>query len=151
LKATNTGVVRFWLESQGAPLKDVVAWQKRAQQELMASPRPPRLDELGIDSSAVWKEIAWEPDQHKVKPWLMTLQSWNGFGLAIPVKDSLWLHGVYAKPASIAQPPPSYYVSIIMVALLLTLASVFLTRRMGRPLAKLTSAAERLGRGEAVE
>ncbi len=145
LRATNTGVVRFWLDTEA--VADVVRWQEAARDHLLVSPRPPAASELTIDRELRWRDLPGESGL--LAPLrMLDLKDWNGFGLAIPVQESLWLHTVYAKPQSVAGPPWSYYLSLGITATLLTLVSVLVARRVGRPLRQLAASAESLGRGE---
>ncbi|TLD70369.1 HAMP domain-containing protein [Phragmitibacter flavus] len=147
LRATNTGVVRFWLEGDDLS-EETESWQQKAREQLLKSSRPPAASELVTDSKARWQTMTVE---NGVVVRMLNLKEWNGFGLVIPVNERLWLHTVYAKPQSVARPPWSYYLSLGITALLLTLVSVLVARRVGRPLQKLTASAESLGRGEEVE
>lgn len=149
LRATNTGVVRLWLDAN-AP-QDSAEWQATARIHLLQSPRPPALEDLNTQTDTGWEPLPVENATTRSAVQLLPLKSWNGFGLSIPVKNGLWLHTVYARPQSISGPPLSYYLSLGITALLLILVSVLLARRVGRPLRKLTASAESLGRGEEVE
>lgn len=150
LRATNTGVVRFWLEdAEAAP--NPVTWQEKARQHLLESPRPPAASEIQVQPKVVWETTPTDGGGDKQPMQMLNLKAWNGFGLIIAIRDNLSLHTVYAKPQSLAGPPWSYYLSLIITALLLSLVSVLVARRVGRPLQKLTDSAERLGRGEEVE
>lgn len=150
LRATNTGAVRFWLDDQGQTQTppDSATWQQVARLRLLESPRPPAASELGIEAKAQWSSKSLE-NGDTVQ--MLTLKHWNGFGLVLPVNERLWLHSVYARPQSISGPPSSYYLSLGLTVLLLTLVSVLVSRKVGRPLQRLTDSAESLGRGEEVE
>lgn len=81
---------------------------------------------------------------------LIELKSWNGLGVAVPLGDGTWLNAVYAKPVPWSGPPPTYYISLAITAVLLSLVSFLIARRVGMPLEKLTDAAEKFGRGEEI-
>ena len=148
LRATNTGVVRFWLTDEG-PVR-IVDWQAAASEKLLESPRPPEASVLGIQPRARWEKPTGENRFGEPAAKMMHLRDWNGFGLVVPVKDGLWLNAVYAKPGTVTGPPWYYYLSLAITAVLLSLVSVLLVRKLARPLRRLTDSAERLGRGEEV-
>ena len=148
LRATSTASVRFWLTSETPG--DPVNWQKTASSRLLESLHPPEASDLTIQADARWEKLPADNPFGDAPPQLMRLGKWNAFGLAVPVKNGLWLNAVYAKPGTASGPPPLYYVSLGFTAVLLSLVSVIVARRVGRPLRRLTGAAERLGRGEEV-
>lgn len=145
LRATNTGVVRLWLDT--GPVADAVRWQETAREHLLVSPRPPAASELATNPELRWRDLPGESG-FLAPIRMLDLNAWNGFGLAIPVQESLWLHTVYAKPQSVSGPPWSYYLSLGITATLLTLVALLVARRVGRPLRQLAASAESLGRGE---
>lgn len=146
LKATNTGLVRFWLSP--GPLTEPAAWQQSAARRLLESPRPPSASALVIGRAAQWEPLPGEFHLESPGARLIHLQAWNGFGLMIPIDNGIWLNSVYAKPGAVTGPPPLYYVSLCITAFLLSTVSVLAARRIGRPLRRLTASAESLGRGE---
>lgn len=176
LRATSTTLSRYWL-SADAP-GEPVAWQRGARDYLLralpAGPLlpaalagesgPPAADresfvtnprfqgtDLRVSTRAAWETLApasW-PGGRPAR--LLTLENWNGLGLAVQVRDGLWLQTVYARPDLITQSPAGYYVTFGLTAVLLLLVAWLAARRVGRPLQRLTDAAERLGRGEEVE
>lgn len=148
LRATNTGAVRFWLTAQG-PV-DTAGWQASASEKLLESPRPPEASVLSVQPRARWDKPTGEDRFGEPEARMMHLADWNGFGLVVPIKDGLWLNAVYAKPGTITGPPWFYYLSLAITAVLLSLVSVLLVRKLARPLRRLTDSAERLGRGEDV-
>lgn len=171
LRAASTTLSRYWLsaEAPGEP----VAWQSGARDYLLralpAGPlanraeRPagerenfvtnPRFAEtdLSVSTHPQWENLAPEswPGGRPAK--LLALDGWNGLGLAVRIRDGLWLQTVYAKPDLITQSRFHYSASFGITALLLLLVAVLAARRVGRPLQRLTDSAERLGRGEEVE
>ncbi|MEO5715882.1 MAG: ATP-binding protein [Luteolibacter sp.] len=148
LRATSTAAVRFWLASE-AP-GDPADWQNTARDRLLESSRPPEASDLTTQADGHWESLSAESQFGDSHARLMRLGKWNGFGLAVPAKNGLWLNAVYAKPGAVTGPPPLYYVSLGFTAVLLSLVSIMVARRVGRPLRRLTEAAERLGRGEEV-
>lgn len=147
LGAANTPVVRFWFTS--GPIQDAMTWQREARLKMLESPRPPAAADLPPQENAKWGKQHFEERPETAEARLMHLEDWNGFGLQMPVGTGtgLWLQGVYAKPAATG-PPWYYHLSMGISAVLLTLGAVMLVRRVGRPLQRLTEAAEKVGRGE---
>lgn len=148
LRATNTGSARYWVSSD--PPEDPRDWQRTARGKLLESWRPPEASEVSIQPSARWEKLSDPSRFGPAAAQLMHLDSWNGFGLAVPMPNGVWLNAVYAKPNAISGPPPAYYWSLGITALLLSLVSVLAARRVGRPLQRLTESAESFGRGEEV-
>jgi signal transduction histidine kinase len=148
MRATNTGAVRFWLTAEG-PV-NAVDWQASASTKLLESPRPPEASMLPVQPRASWEKPVGEDRFGEPQAKMMHMSGWNGFGLVVPLKDGLWLNGVYAKPGAVTGPPWYYYLSLAITAVLLSLVSILLVRRLARPLQRLTDSAERLGRGEEV-
>jgi len=74
---------------------------------------------------------------------------WIAFSIAM--SGGQWLNGVTGPPPL---PPPfglSFVVSLVLSAAAVSLAGLVIARRITRPMRRLTLAADRLGRGEAVE
>jgi len=148
LLAVNTGVVRFWLsENQNT---DAGAWQSEARARLFESPRPPARSELVTDPALSWHGIEVTHVENKLPTQILDLKNWNGFGLMIKIRSDLWLNTVYAKPQGVSNPPWSYYLSLFITAVLLTLVAVLVGRKVGLPLQRLTQSADAFGRGESV-
>lgn len=146
LGAANTTVVRFWFTETA--IASPLAWQEVARARMLESARPPASSDLPTIEDATWVDIHAADRPETSQAQIMRLDAWNGFGLQMPISPGLWLQGVYAKPAVTSGPPWYYHVSLGITALLLTLASVLLARRVGRPLRQLAEAAGRIGRGE---
>ena len=167
LRASSTSLARYWLTTT-APL-DPVAWQAEAKTHLLhAQPiegasneasagreieergkNPRFLDfDLAQVPDSAWETLpsdAWSADRPAQ---IIELKSWNGFGLAVQIRSGLWLQLVYAKPDIGAQPPAHYYLFLGLTAVVLSLVSVLVARRVARPLQRLADTAERIGRGE---
>ncbi len=175
LRAASTTLSRYWLAAE--PPGDPPAWQRTARDYLLrALPAGPLTTEpvaadaggetaaegfvtnprfgpndLRVSAGPAWENLgpgSW-PGGRPAR--LLVLESWNGLGLAVPVRDGLWLHTVYARPDLITQSPAGYYVTFGLTGALLLLVAFLAVRRLGRPLQRLTDAAERLGRGEEIE
>jgi len=148
LQTTSSAVARYWV-TPGPPSKPV-AWQREAAGMLLASIRPPSASDLLPEEKAGWQIITDENRFGETKIRLIELKSWNGLGVAVPLGDGTWLNAVYAKPVPWSGPPPTYYISLAITAVLLSLVSILIARRVGMPLQDLTDAAEKLGRGEEI-
>lgn len=146
LKNSSTFSIRFWLTD--GPPQSPAEWQSSAKENLLASARPPTASDLVVHEDAQWTSLTDEGRFGALPVRLMELKSWNGLGVSVPLKDGAWLNGIYAKPLLSPGPPPSYYASLVVTALLLSLVAVIAARRVGRPLQRLTDAAEKFGRGE---
>ena len=149
VNAANTIAVRFWLAS--GPEADPLAWQKQAQARLMEASRPPPPGSLELQSDLKWVALPLEEWKGGSPATMLHLEKWNGFGLTTRIHDGVWLHSIYAKPGPPSGPPASYYVSMAITALALCVVTALIANRVGRPLRRLTEAAEKLGRGEATE
>lgn len=150
LRATGTVVARYWLSPE--PPDDLARWQQTARDHLMrswsAAGRVVDVSAVPILASAEWTALNPQGWSGERPARFLQLDAWNGFGLALRTREGQWLNGIYAKPWAHSGPLLFYYVSFVITALLLTLAAVLTARRMGRPLRRLTQAAEALGRGE---
>jgi signal transduction histidine kinase len=177
LRAASTTLSRYWLS--GTPPAEPVAWQRAARDYLLRALPPGPLNSVALAGGApgpvagerdgfvtnprftdkdlaVSRESAWEDLAPQNWPGgrparLLTLERWNGLGLAVQIREDLWLQTVYARPDQITQSPTHYYVTFGLTAVLLLLVAMLAARRVGRPLQQLTDAAERIGRGEEVE
>lgn len=156
LRAANTTSARYWLTAD--PPAAPVAWQELARTHLLA-PRPgsqsapmPSAGDFPTVASAEWEELHADEWTGEREARFLRLEPWNGFGIAIRIREGLWLQTVYAKSLTVTTGPLSFfYVSFIITAMLLSVVSVLAVRRIGRPLRRLTDSVERLGRGEEVE
>ncbi|HSJ01856.1 MAG TPA: ATP-binding protein [Verrucomicrobium sp.] len=149
LGAANTPVVRFWFTTD--TISNRKAWEEQARAKMLESARPPAPADLPDLKNVYWSSHQFDERPETAAAEIMQIDAWNGFGLQMPIRKGLWLQGVYAKPVSTSGPPWYYYLSLGISVLLLSLASVLLARRVGRPLKKLAESAERLGRGENVQ
>ncbi|HEY0947366.1 MAG TPA: ATP-binding protein [Opitutaceae bacterium] len=162
LRTTGTPLTRYWLTTE--PPAEPGAWQRTARERLLHSPHTadhlhpaanlfandPVLDRT---TAAGWETLSAEAWLLQRPAQLLSLEEWNGFGVAVQLDDGAWLNAVYAKPAYLlaTTPPPRYYVSFVISAVIFSVAAVLIARRISRPLQRLTHTAERLGRGEQVE
>jgi len=71
----------------------------------------------------------------------------NGLGLAVPSGER-WLNGIYYKRFSSGSLQRQSIISFVLSALVLSVGGAIFARRIARPLAALSDAADRLGRGE---
>jgi signal transduction histidine kinase len=173
LRASSTALTRHWLSTE--PPADPSTWQRSAREYLLRA-LPARLrgpeseqpaaqsqkdgfvtnprfvgTDLRVSDQAVWETItpgSW-PGGRSAR--VITLDHWNGLGAAVQIRPGLWLQTAYGRPDSITQSNIYYYLWFGLTAVLLLVVAILATQRLGRPLQRLTEAAERLGRGEEVE
>ncbi|MCW1921654.1 ATP-binding protein [Luteolibacter arcticus] len=147
--AASTSAVRFWLA--GGPEPETLAWEKQARERLMEASRPPPPGSLELQNGLKWEPLPLDEWKGGSPANLLHLNKWNGFGLTTRIDDGVWLHAIYAKPGPVGGPPASYYISMGITAAALCLVTALIANRVGRPLRRLTEAAEKLGRGEATD
>ncbi len=168
LRSVNSPFNRYWIST--APASDVVRWQADARAHLLevragagqaganrsTGAQPATRPSLFVadqlpDERGDWEAIA--PSQRGVvfNGQFVPLPSWNGMGVILNVRDDLFVNAVTAKPRELEQGNTALYASFGLSALLLSLASVLVARRVGRPLRRLANVADRVGRGETVE
>jgi len=165
-----TPLTRYWISPEGPetvseaePHSAVMAqeWIRHAREQLARSvpgARRTHLTEslfatenpLNRPSAEQWHLLPgsnWLPHQ---AVYVLNLPEWNGFGFAMDLGDGQWLNTVYAKPDYLMRTAltPGYYTTLFLTILIFLLAAIYIARRLSRPLRQLTSAAERLGRGE---
>lgn len=73
------------------------------------------------------------------------------FKLSVLFPDGRWLNAATVQPSRPAVSNSSLYFSILTAVAMVALVAFFISRRISRPLKQIGEAAERLGRGEAVE
>jgi len=167
LRAGASGITRYWLAS--APV-DAQTWQEQAVSHLMQA-LPPRMEPNQrtpvVDQSATnpylsgatlqplanigWEELpagAWPLGREAN---LLQLNEWNGFGVAVPLSNGVWLNAVYAKPVLVPGFTYRTFTALGIAALALTFVAIIMARRIAYPLRQITHAAERIGVGEEVE
>ncbi len=168
LRAGGSAITRYWLaptpvESQAwqgqalSHLLQVLPARLRADQPAMLtdSPQPatnPYLagSKLHPMSSASWEVLpagAW-PLGREAK--LLQLNDWNGFGLAVPLSNGVWLNAVYAKPVLVPGSTYQTFISLGIAALAISFIAILMARWIARPLKDIAVAAERVGLGEEV-
>jgi signal transduction histidine kinase len=162
LKAIETPLTRYWITDE--MVSSPIEWQQQARAQLL-EPTPASgkyssssslfLHEpmLGRVSQETWKVLpagTWLLQQ-PIR--LLELASWNGFGFSMQLDEKSWLNMVYAKPNALVQTPltPGYYAALVITVLIFASVTLFVARRISRPLRHLTKSAERLGRGEELE
>ncbi|WP_367874125.1 ATP-binding protein [Luteolibacter sp. Populi] len=146
LDTANTVAVRYWFGPR--PEGDPLEWESQARAHLMESTRPPSADDLPLQGGVKWESLSLDEWKGGSPAMLVHLSEWNGFGLATEIGQGRWLHAVYAKPGAPPGPPDTYYISMAITAVVLCFVTALIARRVGRPLQRLTDAAEKLGRGE---
>lgn len=170
-RVNSTQYTRFWVGSVGTP--DVDVWVDEA----FARFRTPLRDLLGDEAEdtpvgSPATGLAFEPDatsdlfRHGAR-WdgpsagsandaplrarYLDFADRDGAGVIVPLSDGQTLNVAFYKhivPSIWATPLP---LTLALTAALVALVGVFTARRIARPLRQLTTAAESLGRGEAVE
>lgn len=152
LRTTTTSITGYWL-SKEAP-DDLMRWQHEADAQL-ASIRPaadmPPVKEPAFERGLRWEELS-PADWSGGRPArFVRLAEWKGFGISMPVRGGLWLNCVYTKARMKMHHDSAlviYYAGAFVTTALLAIVAVVLGRRVGRPLRRLTTAADALGRGE---
>ncbi len=168
LRAGGSAITRYWLAPEPT---EPQAWQNQALSYLMQAlparlradqPAPPTDSQhpatnpylagasLHPMSGASWEVLpagAWPLGREAQ---LMQLYEWNGFGLAVPLSNGVWLNAVYAKPVLVPGSTYQTFLSLGIAALALTLVAILMARWITRPLKDIAQAAERVGLGEEV-
>lgn len=168
LRAGGSGITRYWLAPEAAESR---AWQDQALSHLMQvlparlradQPAPLTDDQhpatnpylagskLHPMSGASWEVLpagAWSLGREAQ---LLQLNSWNGFGLAVPLSNGVWLNAVYAKPVLVPGSTYQTFISLGIAALLISVIAIVMARWIARPLKDIAIAAERVGLGEEV-
>jgi len=163
LENSGTPLTRYWLTDH--KLVDALAWQKIAKEKLLM-PLPGNFK----NSSGTLNRFQNDPVLTRVtetqwitlppESWMLrlpvemaSLEKWNGYGFAVQLDDGTWLNTAYAKPDYLVSPTvtPGYYAALAFTIVIFLLAAFYVSRRISRPLQRLSDAAERLGRGEDVE
>ncbi|GLK78376.1 sensor histidine kinase [Methylopila turkensis] len=160
LKASGTTYSRFWY-TPDAP-GDAVAWRGEAFAQLG---RPlPSFASLGSPAKlssgssftpstepppeSSWRDLppqAW-PLSRPAK--FQYINSSNGMGLAVRLKDGGWLNTALAKPAPAGFWTTQSMVSMGLAAVLLCGIAAFIARGITRPMRQMALASEAVGRGE---
>ena len=78
---------------------------------------------------------------------------WRGkwFSIAIALPDGQWLHAVTGPPPGAPRWGKFFLLSLVFTGLAVAVVAVVAGRRIARPMRELGDAADRLGRGEAVD
>lgn len=169
LRAGGSGITRYWLANDAEP---AAAWQDQALTHLMQA-LPARVDlnhvvpavdaqhpvtnpYLAGTKLRPMASVAWEPLPAGAWPLgreakLLQLNEWNGFGLAVPLSNGVWLNAVYSKPVLVPGSTYQTFISLGIAALALTFVAIMMARWIAFPLRQITQAAERIGVGEEVE
>jgi signal transduction histidine kinase len=173
LRASDTAYTRFWLSADGPT--DPATWQKLAEAQLaaplpglgkyakqLALPSPPApkvpkvypvtasADTADLPAGHSWMDLppeAW-PLSRPVK--FLSLDDINGMGLAVRLDGGRWLNTVFSKPIANTVWTRQSVTSLLITALVLSAIGVFVAYRIARPIRRLSSAAEALGRGESI-
>ena len=168
LRAGGSGITRYWLAPKPVEAR---AWQDQALSHLMqALPARLRADQPALlndgeyptlnpylagtklhpISGASWEVLpagSW-PLEREAQ--LLQLKDWNGFGLAVPLSNGVWLNAVYAKPVLVPGSTIQTFISLGIAALAISFIAILMARWIARPLKDIAVAAERVGLGEEV-
>lgn len=168
LRAGGSAITRYWLAPAPAEPR---AWQDQALSHLMQvlparlradQPAPPTDSRHATTNpylagtslhpmpGASWEVLpagAWPLGREAQ---LLQLNDWNGFGLAVPLSNGVWLNAAYAKPGLVPASAYRTYISLGIAALAISLIAILMARWIARPLKDIAHAAERVGLGEEV-
>jgi signal transduction histidine kinase len=168
LAVTGTVYSRFWLSDKEP--NDAGDWAKEAWARLR-QPLPPRkmpghpvpgggpavasapalpLGAAIADEPARWINIAPASWQLARPAKFQYLDASIGMGLAVRLDDGMWLNAAYAKSYNNAFWTSQSALSLGITAVVLSVIAVLVARGIARPMRRLATAAELLGRGEAV-
>lgn len=174
LSAMATNYSRFWLSSEGP--EDIESWSRDAwhrlhlplQQGAPANPGTPNGPwgssdgvgaEWGETKSSVlqstdrvenprWQPIMLSSSERPIPAQVVYLDDNYGAGLVARLSDGQWLNAAYAKPPKKFVWTSPTTVSLAITVIMLSVLAVILAKRIARPMRRLTSAVESLGRGE---
>ncbi|MFT3991636.1 MAG: ATP-binding protein [Luteolibacter sp.] len=158
LDRIGTPLTRYWI-SPAVP-ESAKEWQQVAksklQQNLSSSGLVNRFHKdpaLTRVSSTEWQSLPPDSWLLGLPVKMLPLPEWNGFGFAVQLSDGTWLNTVAAKPDYLVSATftPGYYIALGFTVLVFLFAAFYVSRRISRPLRHLSSAAEKLGRGEEVD
>lgn len=163
VKVSNTTYAKFWIHKSGPSrpsdwwrfarghlLEPMADGSLGEENEINARAELMDLPPSEIEASAAWTvplPNTWPTDRPASFIYLARL---NVMGIATPLKDGSWLHAVYAKQVDESPFDRRAIFSCCVTALALCAIAILLAREISRPLQELASAAERLGRGEAI-
>jgi signal transduction histidine kinase len=173
LRAMGTNYSRFWLSSE-AP-GDLDTWSRDAWHRLhlpllqttpdddtsagpwgsadsrgaaWGSTNSPVLQSTTPIKDARWEPIDLKSEEQVTSAQIVHLDDNYGSGLVAKLSDRLWLNAAYAKPPKKFDSLSPTTVSLAITAIMLSALAIVVARHIARPIRRLTSAAESLGRGE---
>lgn len=162
LLASETSYSRFWLTTK-EPI-DASEWRAQAAREL-SRPIENYIDlsgKYGMHRSSVGQRLALN-DNAAPNNWItppsvlwslpqpakyVGFGDRDGYGLAIKLDNGVWLNTAFYKDIGDGWWDLKSLTSLVTTALVLSLIGVFIASRIARPLRRLASSAEALGRGE---
>jgi len=167
LRASETGSSRFWLSSD-EPV-DVDAWRSQASSEVLR-PLANYVDmpeHFGINASSIVSapRRGWLENANQGQPWAAPSPLFwtsmqpakftyfggrNGFGMAVKLRDGVWLNAVYYRSLTSPWWSSQSLFSLGITAAILSLIGILTARQIARPLRQLAASAEAVGRGENV-
>lgn len=147
LEAVNNPYMRFWLRPQPRLPQ---GGDEHSHEELL-SRLGESLDDGPRRGLRVWVEDDDDHEHDDQERHLWPRRFWPELAVAVQLRDRQWLH----VGLSVRRPPRDWWAppltSLVLTAVGLSLIVVLAVRRITRPLARLAAAAERAGRGEALE
>jgi signal transduction histidine kinase len=167
LSASETSYSRFWI-TQGVPA-DANVWRDAAAREL-ARPLANTVDTPHF--ATVVPPVSIERDAERFRsananqPWASpSSQVWtlaqparftyldgtNGFGLVVELGEGNWLNSAYYRAEANPWWNSRSLFSLAIAAAILSLIGIVAARQIARPLRRLATSAEAIGRGENVE
>lgn len=165
LRASEGSYLRYWL-TDSEPM-DPNAWRKRVLDQLSrpldnsvdqsgtlgwaGSPAPqlPDADDVATENlDDPWRTptpYAWMLSQPAE---VLRFSGSQGFGYKTQLDDGRWLNAAFYKHDKGGLWKSGPLISLALAALMLALISVFIARRIARPLRNLATSAEAFGRGQ---
>lgn len=123
----------------GSPDSDNSAWGTMNSSVLQSTNRI---------KDASWQPIELKSEEQTTLAQLVRLDDNYGAGLVAKLPSGRWLNAAYAKPPKKFVWTSPTTVSLLITAVMLSALAIVVARRIARPMKRLTSAAESLGRGE---
>lgn len=165
LRASDTTYSRFW--TSGHFPADTQRWRRDAYDRLSEPLVSIAGIALGRDDTAEernkahalpatspgelrWNDLPEQAWQLSRPAKLLKLDDAQGMGLSVRLKDGSWLNSVIAKKVMTSLWTFQTLISLAVAGLVLTICAILIARGIAGPMRSLATAAEALGRGEAV-
>lgn len=165
LRASDTTYSRFW--TSGHFPADTQRWRRDAYDRLSeplvsiagialgrgdATEERNKAHALPATSTGElhWNDLPEQAWQLSRPAKLLKLDDAQGMGLSVRLKDGSWLNSVIAKKVMTSLWTFQTLISLGVAGLVLTICAILIARGIAGPMRSLATAAEALGRGEAV-